>query len=615
MNLLASLNDHVGKLVHPDMQARPVEFARQRIFIATRLAIPLGALVAAPLCLLIGHGPAWWETAALAWLLLPFGAVLYVSRTGDLATGEALSLATWIGLALTLAFGCGSALSLGPLLLVPLEAALATSTLYVTAALWVAMATAAGFALGLSPPAPTGGAVEFGALARAVMAASVVYGAGLSILAARLQRLRQHHEWLGQERYRVLSEVLDDVVMRFDRTGAVLFASAVADRMIGLAPRDLLGRGFFEHIHVADRPAFLKLITDVAADCLTRTECLRVRTGQTVPSQLGTFDEPIFAWVELRARTYDIKESGRDARRNTVVVALMRDVTSRKLDEQALDEARQSAARSDAGRDLFLASVSHELRTPLNAIIGFAELLATEAFEPQQPAKRREYASIIHQSGQHLLAVVNSILDASKIESGSFDIVAEPFQLGSLIDLCCDMVGLKAEQAGIALVRDLAPGLEDVVGDKRACKQILLNLLSNALKFTPAEGRVTVGARPDGNSVVLFVADTGIGIGARDLPRLGDPFFQARGSYNRPHDGTGLGLSVVRGLVGLHGGSISIESAPGEGTQVSVRLPLDCRRSVPSAGNVTKIETIQRYQRGMLPPVGASDVVRVHKIA
>ena len=114
---------------------------------------------------------------------------------------------------------------------------------------------------------------------------------------------------------------------------------------------------------------------------------------------------------------------------------------------------------------------------------------------------------------------------------------------------------------------------------------------------------------------MLFVADTGMGIGARDLPRIGDPFFQALGGYDRPHDGTGLGLSVVRGLVGLHGGSISIESAPGEGTQVSVRLPLDCRRAVPSAAAATKIETIARYHLTLQPSAGGPDVPRVHKIA
>ena len=308
-------------------------------------------------------------------------------------------------------------------------------------------------------------------------------------MASRLQTVRQHHEWLAQERYRVLSNVFEDVMIRCDRSGSVLFASPTAHRLFGIAPRDLAGRGLFDHIHVADRPVFLKLVTDVASDGAPRVECLRLRTGHTLPSERGSFDEPVFAWVELRVRIFDFADAGPDRDRNAAVVALLRDVTARKLGEQALEDARQSAARSHAGRDLFLASVSHELRTPLNAIIGFSEMLASERLAPNDTGKQREYAGIIRQSGQHLLAVVNSILDASKIESGSFEHRPEPFELGALIDLCCDMVGLKAEQAGIALVRGVAPSLPEIVGDKRACKQILLNLLSNALKFTPAEGQ------------------------------------------------------------------------------------------------------------------------------
>ncbi len=614
MNLLASLNDQVGKLVHPALHANPVEFARQSIFLATRLGISLGAMIIAPLCLM-GEAPAWWEAGALGWLLLPCAAVAYVSRTGDLIVGEAVSLAAWIGLALTFAAGSGSGLGLGLLLLVPLEAAVTFGSVYVTAALAVAVASAVCLAIGTTLTFANHADPQVGAFGTGIIAAAVGYGGVLAVMSGRLQSLQQHHHRLGQERYRVLSEAIDDVVMRFDRSGAVLSASPAADRLFGIKPRDLLGWGFFEHVHVADRPVFLRLVTDVAAGGDSRTSSLRVRTGNTVPSGRGEFEEPVFAWVELRTRRYDLVDTGEDGLRDTAVVALMRDVTARKLYEQALEEAKRTAEQSNAGRDLFLANVSHELRTPLNAIIGFAEMLANEELAPRDAAKQREYATIIHHSGQHLLAVVNSILDASKIESGSFNLVPESFDLGALMHLCCDMVGLRAEQAGIHLERDVLPELQEIVGDKRACKQILLNLLSNALKFTPTEGKVTVGARRDGNSVLLYVADTGIGIGARDLPRLGDPFFQARGSYDRPYDGTGLGLSVVRGLVGLHGGTIAIESAQGQGTRVTVRLPSDCRRISPAPKSVTKIETIPRYPSSLQPAASPPDLARVHKIA
>ena len=611
MNLLASLNDQVGKLVHPAIQASQLEFERHKVFLSSRLAISLAALIIGSLCLAAGAAPAGWESGTLAWLLIPFGAAAYVSRTGDLVSGEALGLIAWGGLALTFAAGSGSGLGLGLLLLIPLETSIGPGSTYSRVALVLTVLIAAGVAAGSAIGLAIEPGAHLGAFGDGIMVAALAYAGMLANLSSRLHRAEQQHDRLEQERYRALVDTIDDVVAHFDRAGALLFASSAADRAFGLKPRDLLGRGFFEHIHVADRPVFLKFVTDAASGADSRTRRLRVRTGKTVPSARGPFEEPVFAWVELRARHSDIL----DGEPRTAVVALMKNVTARVLHEQGQEDAKQTAARSLAGRDLFLANVSHELRTPLNAIIGFAEMLASTELAPREPAKQREYATIIHQSGQHLLAVVNSILDASKIESGNFDILPEPFDLGELIHLCRDMVSLKAEQAGIDLKSEVTAGLREVVGDKRAYKQIVINLLSNALKFTPKGGHVTIGARLEGNSVLLAVVDTGIGIGPSDLPRLGDPFFQARSNYDRPYDGTGLGLSVVRGLVGLHGGAIAIESAPEEGTCVTVRLPLDCRRLVTAPSAVTKIETIPRYPSAAKPAAGAPDFARVHKIA
>ncbi len=255
----------------------------------------------------------------------------------------------------------------------------------------------------------------------------------------------------------------------------------------------------------------------------------------------------------------------------------MRDVTRAKLHEEEIDRARLEALQANAWKDRFLANVSHELRTPLNAIIGFSELLGNADLCPRDPLKQREYASIVHISGQHLLSVVNSLLDMSKIEAGSFDLLPEPFELPPLIDMCCDMVSLKAVEAGVELIRVYPAQLDELVADKRAVKQILINLLSNAIKFTPSRGRVTVGVRPQGNSLAICVADTGIGILSQDLPRLGDPFFQASDSYDRPYEGTGLGLSIVRGLVGLHGGDHGGRKRAGRGhlrhRVLAARLP------------------------------------------
>jgi cell cycle sensor histidine kinase DivJ len=580
------------------------------MFIGSRFAVSLGGLALAPLCFVAGNVPHWWEAGALGWLVVPFAAAIVVSRSGNLGAGEALNLLTWIGLASMLAAGTGSGIGLGLLVLVPLEAALAGPSIWAS----LAMGAACGIALVYTVLTGVSGhslaSAHLGAFGAGVIGAATLYGAGLARLAGRLQHLRAAQEALSQERYRIMCDAIDDVVLRFDRSGMVLDASPAAERSFGVKPRDLLGRGLFERIHVADRPAFLKLVLDAASLTGERSSDLRLRTGATVPSQMGAFTEPVFAWAELRLR--GLAEDGLPPA--AAVTGVLRDVTARKSHQKASEDAARALERSNAGRDLFLANVSHELRTPLNAIIGFAEMLASEQLAPRDPAKQREYAGIIHHSGLHLLAVVNTILDASKIQAGSFDIFPEAFDLAGLVHICCDMVGLKAEQGGIALIRDIAPNLDEVIGDKRACKQILLNLLSNALKFTPPRGKVTIGARPDGNCVVIFVSDSGIGIGARDLPKLGSPFFQAHAAYDRSYDGTGLGLSVVRGLVGLHGGSIAIESAPGQGTRVSVRLPNDCRRAQGGRNPLTKIETIPRYLAAV-PSGDVTDLAKVHKIA
>ena len=189
---------------------------------------------------------------------------------------------------------------------------------------------------------------------------------------------------------------------------------------------------------------------------------------------------------------------------------------------------------------------------------------------------------------------MNTLLDLSKIESGKFEFVAEPLDLGELASASCDLMQLKAAQAGLTLARDIAREMPEIVADRRACRQIFINLLSNAVKFTPRGGCVTVSVRRESHRVLLIVADTGIGIAEEDLPKVGDPFFQAGSHYDRAHEGTGLGLSVVRGLVGLHRGTLTIESAPGEGTAVTVSLPLDCRAGAAQTGGPIPVRALKR---------------------
>ncbi len=172
--------------------------------------------------------------------------------------------------------------------------------------------------------------------------------------------------------------------------------------------------------------------------------------------------------------------------------------------------------------------------------------------------------------------MVNGILDMSKMETGNFEITPEPFAPAQAIVSCCDLLALKARDAQVEIKTRMTSDLPEIVGDRRAFSQILINLISNAIEFTPRGGRITVSAHCEGAKLAVAVEDTGVGIGEADLPRLGEAFFQARASYDRRHDGSGLGLSIVKGLVKLHGGDIDIRSRLGEGTRVTVRLPIDC---------------------------------------
>jgi two-component system, cell cycle sensor histidine kinase DivJ len=350
-----------------------------------------------------------------------------------------------------------------------------------------------------------------------------------------------------------------DLVTWHSSTGTVLAAQVAPGHDLELDSTMLHGQGLLNHIHVADRPLFLKTLSDAAHGDQVTSATVRLMARTTV------------YWLELRARRI-----GQDpSREGATVVAAMQDVTLRRNAEETREQALRQAETAASAKGSFLATVSHELRTPLNAIIGFSEMLSNEALRPSDEAQQFEYARIIHSSGHHLLEVVNALLDVSKIESGAMTLDQEPADLAVMIGNCCDLMGIRAIATGIRFERVAGDGLEQVICDRRAIKQIILNLLSNALKFTPAGGNVTIAAIRDGRMIDISVTDSGIGISAEDLPRLGQPFFQAKGTYDRAYEGTGLGLSVVRGLVGLHGGTLEIESAPGSGTRVCLRIPAD----------------------------------------
>lgn len=371
----------------------------------------------------------------------------------------------------------------------------------------------------------------------------------------------------------------DAAVIRFNKAGEVERISAKAGDLFGVEPALLLGTGLFERIHVADRVGFL------CAAARTRDEgdasrCdVRVRMPATADGQAGGY-APFEA--EFVKPTADV----------ATVVAIIRDGREKASLQARLAEAVEQAGATDVAKGRFLATVSHELRTPLNAIIGFSEMLLHSEISGALAPRQAEHVTVIREAGNHLLSVVNAILDVSKIEAGSYEISVEPFDLRPAVDLSCAMLEPQAAAKGVTLTTKLPAGLGDVAGDQRAVQQILINLLSNAVKFTPEGGNVVVTAARKDDMIRIFVNDTGIGIGADDLCKLGRPFMQVQNDYTRQFQGTGLGLSLVKGLVRLHGGTMSMESAPGLGTTVTIGLP-----AATAAAQENRDETGEKGER------------------
>jgi signal transduction histidine kinase len=252
-------------------------------------------------------------------------------------------------------------------------------------------------------------------------------------------------------------------------------------------------------------------------------------------------------------------------------------IQNARLFREIQDKSRQLEI-ANKHKSEFLANMSHELRTPLNAIIGFSEVLLERMFGEVND-KQDEYLKDIHASGRHLLQLINDILDLSKVEAGRMELEASRFRVPESIDNAMTLIRERAQRHGITLGKDVDPAVDEVVADERKFKQILLNLLSNAVKFTADGGRVDVLARRTPDALEVAVRDTGIGIAAEDQKLVFEEFRQVGNDYTKKQEGTGLGLALARRFVGLHGGTITVESEPGKGSTFTFTIPW---RDVPS---------------------------------
>ncbi len=369
----------------------------------------------------------------------------------------------------------------------------------------------------------------------------------------------------------------DAIALRFAGDGEVVATSSLSPDDFGMEPALLLGSGLVDRVHVADRVHYLTALADMRAGKGGRVE-LRLRLPIAADEAAMNIRFGLFA-LNLSAA------GGQGVLRRLLEVETLR--------EQLADAEKQSAV-SAAAKSRLLASVSHELRTPLNAIIGFSDMLLLDLCGPLPDGRQREHVTLVREAGNHLLGVVNAILDVSRIESGAHPLNLEPFRFADAVELCRSMIAAQAAAKHIVLSVDIGGEVGMLTADRRAVQQILINLVGNAVKFTPDHGAVSISAERIGSRIRIGVADNGIGIAKEDMAGLGQPFAQVHNEYTRQFDGLGLGLSLVKGLVALHGGSMEMSSAPGEGTTVEISLPIngpvdcDSRRIVKLQDNRSK---------------------------
>jgi PAS domain S-box-containing protein len=379
--------------------------------------------------------------------------------------------------------------------------------------------------------------------------------AAMRDISARKRAKEQLRE--SEEQFRWLFEMfpyaiyvhVDDGIVFANKAAAEVFGYATADDMLGTSALAL-----YHPEEQTEIARFRRQILD------------SVVQGNHDEYRLVRRDGSTFVGEGMATRTLW------DGRR--AVIAIICDVSERKKFIEAITAAKESAELANRTKSEFLATVSHELRTPLNAIIGFSNLMVNELLGALGNEAYKAYAADILTSGRHLHAIINDILDISKIEAGKLELADRPFSLRDILLASVKFVEGKAQQKSINLKWCAASELPHLRGDEQKVRQILTNLLSNAVKFTPERGRVTTSAAvADDGAMRVVVTDTGIGIAPGDIEKALTPFVQIESGMDRSYEGTGLGLPIAKSLAELHGGSLTIASEPGGGTTVTVRFP------------------------------------------
>jgi PAS domain S-box-containing protein len=398
-------------------------------------------------------------------------------------------------------------------------------------------------------------------IAIAIFALSATAGVlGMALVRELRRRDRAERTALESERrYRFLAEHSGDMIVRFDpRTQRRSYVSPACRRLYGYEPEEALALSAEEVIHPDDFPAVCEALARLAQ-----------QPDQPPIAYRGRRKDGSYLWVEASLTRSQNPVTGADE-----IVSVVRDIGERIRYEAALRQAKEEADSANLSKSQFLATMSHELRTPLNAIIGFAELMQSEVMGPIGNAQYRSYVNDINESGSHLLQLINDILDLTKAEAGMLQLNEDVLDLAGTIGAVARVSRAPIAKAGLTIDIDLPPDLPPLHADERKTRQVFFNLVGNAVKFTPPGGHIRIfGCCDPQAGVRVTVADTGIGIAPDDLARVLEPFVQVDSSLTRHHHGTGLGLPAVKAIMELHGGTVELTSAPGDGTEVTIAFP------------------------------------------